>query len=66
MFPWVIDKFATRNAVLEWAVSLSEQLHHTFIHEFNNQSSKLASCEYCEIQEKDVRLQVKEKQRLLL
>jgi hypothetical protein len=52
------DKFATRNAVLEWAVS--EQLHHTFIHEFSHKFSKLASCENCEILEKDVRLQVRE------
>jgi hypothetical protein len=39
----VADKFATRNAILEWVVS--EKLHHTFIHKFNHQFSKVASYE---------------------
>jgi hypothetical protein len=64
MSPCVRDKLGIRNAVLEWVVS--EQLHYTFIHKFNHKFSKLASCENYEILEKEIKLQVKEKQRLLL
>jgi hypothetical protein len=64
MSPCVTDKLGIRNAVLEWVVS--KQLHYTFIHEFNHQFGKLASCENCEILEKEIRSQVKEKQKLLL